>query len=84
MAEHRLVLTDRERLTMNVVSEVVRFDEESVVVHTELGILAVQGRELKLRTLTPEGGQVEVEGLVEALRYQEPRVSGGWFHRLLG
>ena len=83
MAEHRLVLTDRQRLTMNGVSEVVRFDEEAVVVRTELGVISIQGRELRLRNLSPEGGQVEVEGSISALSYEEPRSGGGWLARLL-
>ena len=79
---HRLTLTERQKLTMSGVREVVSFDEEAVVLHTELGTLTVQGRELHLRTLSPEGGQVEVDGTVSALLYEEPR-QGGFWSRLL-
>ena len=79
---HRLTLTERQKLTMSGVREVVSFDEETVVLHTELGTLTVQGQELHLRTLSAEGGQVEVDGTVSALIYEEPR-QGGFFSRLL-
>ena len=59
------------------------FDENAVVLHTGLGTLVVQGRDLKLRTLTLEGGQVVVDGTVSALVYEEARPQGGWWRRLL-
>lgn len=80
---HELRLKDRGALTMTGVSEVVSFDEGAVVLQTSLGMLIVQGRELHLKTLSPEGGQVEIEGTVTALSYEEPR-SGGWRQRLFG
>ena len=80
---HELRLKDRGALTMTGVTEVVSFDESAVVLRTSLGVLMVQGRELHLKTLSPEGGQVEIEGTVTALSYEEPR-SGGWRQRLFG
>ena len=80
---HELRLKDRSALTMTGVKEVVSFDEGAVVLQTFLGMLLVQGRELHLKTLSPEGGQVEIEGTVTALSYEEPR-SGGWRQRLFG
>lgn len=81
---HKLVLSDRQQLTMTGVTEVVSFDDTAVVLRTELGTLVIQGRELQLKTLSVEGGQVAVEGTVSALSYEEPRDQGGWLRRLLG
>ena len=80
---HDLQLKERNRLTMTGVSEVVSFDENTVVLQTSLGTLVVQGRELQLKTLSLDGGQVAVDGTVTALTYEEPR-SGGWRQRLFG
>lgn len=79
---HKLSLNERRELTMTGVSEVVSFEENAVVLRTALGTLIVQGSELKLKTLSLEGGQVAVDGSVSALIYEEPR-SGGW-RRLFG
>lgn len=79
---HKLQLTERKQLTMTGVSEVVSFEETAVVLHTALGTLIVHGQELKLKTLSLEGGQVAVEGQISALIYEEPRLSG--WRRLLG
>lgn len=81
---HKLVLNQRKELTLTGVTEVVSFEDSAVVLRTSLGILVVQGRELQLKTLSPEGGQVTVEGTVSALSYQEPRSGGSWLRRLLG
>lgn len=83
-AAHDLTLKGRQTLTMTGVTEVVSFDDTAVVLHTEMGTLLVQGRELQLRTLSLEGGQVAVEGCVVSLTYEEPRQSGGWLRRMLG
>ena len=74
---HKLNLTDRKKLTMTGVEEVVSFDETSVMLHTCLGGLTIRGQDLKLRTLTLEGGQVEVDGSISELSYEEPREHGG-------
>jgi len=78
---HKLTLNERKTLTMTGVSEVVSFDEDAVVLRTGLGTLVVHGKELQLKTLSPEGGQVTVTWTVTALIYEEPR-SSGFFRRL--
>ncbi len=81
---HRLTLDQREKLIVTGVTEVVSFDEDAVVLHTQLGMLTVQGKQLQLKTLSVDGGQLAVEGTVSALSYEQPRQGGGWLHRLFG
>ena len=81
---HSLQLDRRERLTMSGVTEVVSFEENIVILRTGLGTLNVHGRELRLKNLSLEGGQVAVEGQISALIYEEPRLRGGWRQRLFG
>lgn len=80
---HGLRLDERKKLTMTGVQEVVSFEEDGVVLKTGLGTLMIHGQGLKLKTLSPDGGQVEVAGTVSALIYEEPRPQGGWVRRLL-
>ncbi|MBO5130564.1 MAG: sporulation protein YabP [Oscillospiraceae bacterium] len=81
---HKLTLDQRNKLTLCGVTEVVSFDEETVVLKTCLGTLVIQGQQLQLKALTLDGGQVAVEGHISALNYEEPRSSGGWLSRLFG
>ena len=80
---HKLTLNERKNLTMTGVTEVVSFDENAIVVHTALGTLIVQGKDLSLKTLSLDGGQVAVDGQIAALIYEEPR-AGGFMRRLFG
>ena len=80
---HKLVLSERKLLTVTGVTEVVSFDDATVIAHTELGTLVVQGKDLQLKTLLPEGGQVTVEGTIATLMYEEPRPAGSLWQRLL-
>lgn len=81
---HVLTLDARRKLTLTGATEIVSFDENSVILGTELGTLVVTGRDLSLKTLSAEGGKVEVEGKIDAMQYAEVREQGGWFRRLLG
>lgn len=79
---HKLTLNERSQLTMTGATEVISFDDSAVILRTSLGNLVVQGKELKLKTLVPEGGQVTVTGKISALSYEEPRAPGGFWRRL--
>ncbi len=79
---HDLTLKERCKLTMTGVTEVLGFDDTAVLLQTTLGELTVEGQQLQLRQLLPEGGRVEITGHICTLRYTEPR-EGGWLRRLL-
>ena len=81
---HKLALSERKQLTMSGVSEVMSFDDTAVVLRTALGVLTVQGKDLQLKDLSLDGGNVAVEGDIGALYYEEPRQPGGWLRRLFG
>ena len=79
---HKLTLSDRKKLTLTGVTEVVSFDDTAVVLHTGMGALEVQGQELKLKNLSAEGGQVTVDGRIDALIYGDIRTNSGFWGRL--
>jgi len=82
---HRLTLDSRSRLTLTGVTEVESFDENMVVLHTTRGTLVVQGQGLHLQLLSPDGGQVHVDGTVDSMVYEDsPSARGGFFVRLFG
>ena len=78
MGEQKLSLEGRNKLVVTGVSQVVRFEEELVVLETALGTLHIHGRELKLQDLSLEGGRAAVEGQISALIFEEPREKSGW------
>ena len=80
--EHELRLWDRGKLTLTGVKEVESFDENVIALNTVRGLLLVRGEGLHLRALTPEGGQVTIDGGIQSLSYEEDRPTGGFFRRL--
>ena len=81
--EHSLRLVGRAELTITGVTEVSRFEEDGVLLQTDMGELTVQGEPLQLKELSLEGGRVAVSGSISALVYGRQQ-SGGWLHRLFG
>ena len=80
---HNLVLEDRRLLTVSGVSDVDSFDEETVIVFTDLGELTVRGKDLHINRLSVEVGELTVEGSISALIYSEEAAkSGGFFSRV--
>ena len=79
---HRVSLNERKDLTVSGVTEVISFDEEAVILKTSLGNLNVHGRQLQLKNLSTNGGQVEVCGNIAALIYQQTKPTGSWIQRL--
>ena len=83
--EHRVVLEDREQLTVSGVEEVESFDDTTILLTTARGDLEIQGEGLHIEKLSLDGGDLKVEGQVSALIYQsERRERGGLLSRLLG
>lgn len=81
---HELRLQNRERLTVSEVEQVESFDEATVALLTSRGLLIIRGENLQLKSLSIDGGQVSVSGMIHSLDYEEPRKAGGIFKRLFG
>ena len=84
-AAHHVILEGRESLTVSGVEEVESFDESSILLSTARGGLEVQGEGLHIEKLSLDGGDLKVDGLINALVYEpRGRERGGLFSRLLG
>lgn len=80
---HHVILEGRTRLSISGVEDVDSFDETTVVLYTSKGLLSVKGANLRVDRLSIEGGELSIEGTVDALQYHdEQRAEGGFFSRL--
>lgn len=66
-----LVLENREKLSISGVLDVLSFDDQVVIVETELGLLNVKGENLRINKLSIDTSEVVVEGEVCSLSYSE-------------
>lgn len=84
-APHHVVLEERKNLTVSGVEDVERFDENTIVLSTSKGTLVVTGENLHIEKLSLDGGDLKVDGDIDALAYEDSGGgrSGGFFSRLL-
>ena len=83
-AYHRLQLEGREKLSVSGVEDVVRFDENCIVTTTSAGTLIITGEELHIGKLSLDGGEMQVDGRIDAVTYEDTEVrQGSFLSRLL-
>lgn len=66
---HSLHLEDRRMLTVSGITDMDRFDEREIVLYTEQGELCITGRELHIRNISIEKGDLAVEGDIWGIQY---------------
>lgn len=82
-ADHHVILEGRESLSVSGVEEVESFDENTIVMNTCKGTLVVRGEDLHIEKLSLDGGDLKVEGTVDALTYEDDgRERGSFLARL--
>ena len=82
---HAVTLSERGKLTVTGVDEVLRFDEEEVEMRTARGDLLVRGSELRVGRLAIDSGELTIDGTVDELVYTDaPQHGAGFWGRLFG
>lgn len=80
---HSIVIEDRKRVSISGVTDVESFDEETIVLATDLGELIIRGFELHINRIDVEAGDMTLEGEVASIAYSDDQPeSGGLFSKL--
>lgn len=66
-----LVLENRGKLSISGVLDVLSFDDQIVIIETELGLLTVKGEDLRINKLSIDTSEVMVEGDICNMAYSE-------------
>ena len=64
-----IILENREKLNVTGVLDVFSFDDQMIIVQTELGLLSIKGENLKISKLSLDTSDFVVEGNVISLNY---------------
>ena len=82
--QHRIVWTDRKRGNITGVTDVGSFDETTVILETDQGILTLKGKGLHIGKLSLEQGEVGLDGVIESMVYtgSRPAKKGSVLKRL--
>ena len=66
-----IVLENREKLNITGVLDVLSFDDQIVILETELGLLTVKGENLRINKLSLDSSEVTIDGTIYQLAYSE-------------
>ncbi len=82
---HNVIMESRKTLTISGVMDIDSFDEESVILFTELGELTIKGMNLHINKIDVNTGDLLMEGEIESLSYSDNRPqqkNSGFFAKL--
>lgn len=81
-----IVLENRERLNISGVLDVLSFDDQIVILETELGLLTIKGENIRINKLSIDTSDVTIEGEINQLAYSEKDMmekgGGGFFNKI--
>jgi sporulation protein YabP len=80
---HKLLISDRQSVSIEGVADVRSFDDEEVILQTSAGTLLIRGSGLHIKSLNLETGNATIDGRLDAMEYEETKEKKrGWFVRL--
>ncbi|MCC8101046.1 MAG: YabP/YqfC family sporulation protein [Clostridiales bacterium] len=82
---HSISWRDRGEGSVTGVTDVLSFDENTVVLQTEQGMLTVKGKDLHIGRLELSQGEVKMRGSVDSIVYSgsNPAKKGSLIRRML-
>lgn len=80
---HNIIVEDRKNVSISGVTDVESFDEETVVLMTDLGELIIKGFGLHISKIDVVSGDLALEGEIYNIGYSDtPAAGGGLLSRL--
>jgi sporulation protein YabP len=64
-----IVLENREKLNVTGINDVFSFDDQIIIIETELGLLTIKGEDLKISKLSLDTSDFVVDGKINSLTY---------------
>ncbi len=66
-----IILENREKLNVTGINDVLSFDDQVIILSTELGMLTIKGEELKINKLNIDESEIKVEGNINNISYSQ-------------
>ena len=81
---HSVIVEQRKKLNMSGVTEVVGFEDETIILKTSLGGLTIKGQGLHIGSFSTQSGEINIDGIITALVYTgEESSKGGLLRKIL-
>lgn len=79
---HDIVIENRQRLSASGIQNVDSYEDDCIVAQSECGEIVIKGNELKISRLSVETGDMTVDGNIDSVSYNAPKVGGSFFSRV--
>ena len=82
---HSMTLEGRASMSVSGVEDVESFDEAEIILFTTAGLMTVHGRDLHIEKLSLDGGEMEINGQIDSIQYEDTAAAKGssFWSRLL-
>ena len=70
-----IVLENRERLNITGIVDVFSFDDQIIIIETDLGLLTIKGENLKINKLSIDTSDFTVDGKIDSLTYSNSEIN---------
>ena len=80
--EHNVILEGRKRFNLSGIRDVISFDEETVMLDTSQGRLAIKGEGIHILNFNNTSGDLSGEGRIHAFIYTAEEKGEGFFARM--
>ena len=71
MITQNIYMENREKLNISGVKDVLSFDDQMVILETELGLLTIKGDNLRINKLSIDTLDVSIDGTINTLIYSD-------------
>jgi len=84
ISNHNVIMENREKVVITGIIDIHSFDDELVLTETEMGILTIKGKDLKMNKLNLDNTELVVEGQIGLLQYNDldSVKKGGMFNKI--
>ena len=68
---HKIILNNRNQGNLTGILDVISFDENTIVLDTDMGLLTIKGKDLHVNRLSLEKGEVDLSGNIDSIAYSD-------------
>lgn len=70
-ASSNIIIESRAKMSVTGVTDVISFDDNAVVLDTELGGMIINGRNFRINKLNVDIGELTVDGEIDGFTYED-------------
>ena len=77
-----LTVKDRKSISLDCVSSIEGFDDTYISLATDLGRTVIEGKGLKVESMSKDTGSIYITGHINSIYYSEPKSSKSLLNRI--